>query len=255
MTSKIAKIVAKYLAREVKKFAASDEPDRGELLGKYKITPVGNGLFWCEIDAHDPLRYRDEKTGLEFSPALGAFKTDKGSIPKIVQRVKALGLQLKEDDAERSYLIHDSAYQSGTVRVAHASADFDGNAQRPVNGEGSAGPDQALEVFAVHILHDDVMGVPVLAYVVDGDDVRVRQVGDVARFLAEPLEELRIAGQARTQYLDRYRAAQGEIGGLVDDGHAARSLLRQQPVPPVQKRLLRGHPLPILWLCTSRTPF
>ncbi len=124
MTSKIAKIVAKYLAREVKKFAASDEPDRGELLGKYKITPVGNGLFWCEIDAHDPLRYRDEKTGLEFSPALGAFKTDKGSIPKIVQRVKALGLQLKEDDAERSYLIHDSAYQSGTVRVRKSGADW-----------------------------------------------------------------------------------------------------------------------------------
>jgi len=124
MTSKIAKIVAKYLAREVKKFAASDEPDRGELLGKYKITPVGNGLFWCELDARDPLRYRDEKTGLEFSPALGAFKTDKGSIPKIVQRVKALGLQLKEDDAERSYLIHDSAYQSGTVRVRKSGADW-----------------------------------------------------------------------------------------------------------------------------------
>ncbi len=124
MTSKIAMMAAKYLAREVKKFAASDEPDRGELLGKYKITPVGNGLFWCEIDAHDPLRYRDEKTGLEFSPALGAFKTDKGSIPKIVQRVKALGLQLKEDDAERSYLIHDSAYQSGTVRVRKSGADW-----------------------------------------------------------------------------------------------------------------------------------
>jgi hypothetical protein len=124
MTSKIAKIVAKYLAREVKKFSASDEPDRGELLGKYKITPVGNGLFWCELDARDPLRYRDEKTGLEFSPALGAFKTDKGSIPKIVQRVKALGLQLKEDDAERSYLIHDSAYQSGTVRVRKSGADW-----------------------------------------------------------------------------------------------------------------------------------
>jgi len=117
-------MVAKYLAREVKKFSASDEPDRGELLGKYKITPVGNGLFWCEIDAHDPLRYRDEKTGLEFSPALGAFKTDKGSIPKIVQRVKALGLQLKEDDAERSYLIHDSAYQSGAVRVRKSGADW-----------------------------------------------------------------------------------------------------------------------------------
>lgn len=124
MTSKIAMMVAKYLAREVKKFAASDEPDRGELLGKYKITPVGNGLFWCELDARDPLRYRDEKTGLEFSPALGAFKTDKGSIPKIVRRVKALGLQLKEDDAERSYLIHDSAYQSGAVRVRKAGADW-----------------------------------------------------------------------------------------------------------------------------------
>ena len=35
MTSKIAMMVAKYFAREVKKFAASDEPDRGELLGKY----------------------------------------------------------------------------------------------------------------------------------------------------------------------------------------------------------------------------
>ena len=124
MTSKIAMMAAKYLAREVKKFAASDEPDRGELLGKYKITPVGNGLFWCELDARDPLRYRDEKTGLEFSPALGAFKTDKGSIPKIVQRVKALGLQLEEDDAERSYLIHDSAYQSGTVRVRKSGADW-----------------------------------------------------------------------------------------------------------------------------------
>ena len=34
MTSKIAKIVAKYLAREVKKRASEDEPDRGEWRGE-----------------------------------------------------------------------------------------------------------------------------------------------------------------------------------------------------------------------------
>ena len=41
MTSKIAKIVAKYLAREVKKRASEDEPDRGEWRGDYTLTPVG----------------------------------------------------------------------------------------------------------------------------------------------------------------------------------------------------------------------
>ena len=124
MTSKIAMMVAKYLAREVKKRASEDEPDRGEWRGDYTLTPVGEDKWWCEINPFDPLRYCDHKTGLEFSPAILGYVTDKGSIPKPVRGIQTLGLQLQKDDAERSYLIHDSAYQSGTVRVRKADADW-----------------------------------------------------------------------------------------------------------------------------------
>lgn len=124
MTSKIAMMVAKYLAREIKKRASEDEPDRGEWRGDYTLTPVGEDKWWCDINPFDPLRYCDHKTGLEFSPAILAYVTDKGSIPKPVRGIQTLGLQLQKDDAERSYIMHDGNYQSGKVRVRKPDAEW-----------------------------------------------------------------------------------------------------------------------------------
>ena len=59
------------------------------------------------------------------------------------------------------------------------------------------------------------------ADVVQRADVRVVQAGDGLRFALEALLHLGVVGEVRRQDLDRDRAVQPRVGGLVDLAHAA----------------------------------
>ena len=121
----IVAMAFKLLSDAAARYARGDEPDRGEWRGKYTLRPAGvadGGIFHgkakvylCTIDAEDPMRFFHYKSGLEYSPAARVFHTDLGSIPWFAQELKEL--QLKPDDFPRSYVFHDSAYQTARLLV------------------------------------------------------------------------------------------------------------------------------------------
>ena len=86
----------------------------------------------------------------------------------------------------------------------------------------------------MHVLHDDVVRLVVVAPVVDVDDVGVREVGGGLCLLAEARDE--VWGRSRTlvEYLDRDGAAEDLVDGLVDVGHAAGADLLGHPVPAAE---------------------
>ena len=91
------------------------------------------------------------------------------------------------------------------------------------------GPDQSRRVWPCDVLHHDerhLDAVPrllraVLAGVVDGHDRRVVQPGHGLGLAAEPGLQHRVAGQVGAQQLDGHRAAQPDVAGQCDVGHAA----------------------------------
>lgn len=114
------KLAATYLANAIKKYAESDEPDRGVLCGRYELFQIDKKYFRVEINLADPLRFVHENSGLEFSPAIEVYPSDLGSIPPPFRKIKTAGLQLERDAAKRSYLIHDCCYLTGKINVRRA---------------------------------------------------------------------------------------------------------------------------------------
>ncbi len=89
---------------------------------------------------------------------------------------------------------------------------------------GESRPYSAQDVAhgaAGDVLHDEVDDVAVLALVVDGDDVRVGQPRGRLRLAHEAGHERGVLGEARVHDLERDRAVEAEVRGLVHGGHAA----------------------------------
>jgi hypothetical protein len=70
-------------------------------------------------------------------------------------------------------------------------------------------------------LHDGVRGGAVPPEVVDGKDVRMRELGDRARLALEACERLGVVGQLGGEDLDRDVAIEFRVARLVDLAHAA----------------------------------
>jgi hypothetical protein len=80
-----------------------------------------------------------------------------------------------------------------------------------------------LEGFALQPLHDEE-AVPIgIADVVQGADVGMVQRGDGPRFPIEPGAGAGVAGEFSRQHLDRDRAVEPGVAGLVHFAHAAGS--------------------------------
>jgi hypothetical protein len=80
----------------------------------------------------------------------------------------------------------------------------------------------------------------VLADFVDGDDVRVRQVGRRLRLQAEALDGSRRRQPAADDRLQRHEAIEGDLARLEDDAHPAAGNLTEQLVIAEATRLARA---------------
>ncbi len=80
--------------------------------------------------------------------------------------------------------------------------------------------DAALEVGAAQVLHHDVVGVAVLAPVVDRDDVRALQRGGRLRLLLEARGKGGVGRILRQHRLDGHGAPEHLVEAAVHDGHA-----------------------------------
>ena len=85
--------------------------------------------------------------------------------------------------------------------------------------------DAALEVGAAQVLHDDVIGVAVLAPIVDAHDIGGGQAGCCLGLLLKAGGEGGVAGILRQHDLDGNRAVEDLILRTEDGRHAARSHL------------------------------
>jgi hypothetical protein len=75
---------------------------------------------------------------------------------------------------------------------------------------------------------------------VHGDDLGARQPGGGARLAGEPLDELRVVGEARPHHLDGDRAVEPGVGRGVDRRHAAAGDGRVEPVALVEEPTEQG---------------
>ena len=97
--------------------------------------------------------------------------------------------------------------------------------------------DAALEVGAAEVLHDDEVGVAVLAPVVDADDIRALQTGGRLRLLLEARGERGIARILRQHDLDGHGAVEHLVLSAVHGGHASVADLVLQKVASSQNPL------------------
>ena len=107
--------------------------------------------------------------------------------------------------------------------------------QGQARGQRALVLDDVAQRVALDVLHHQVGHPAVLALVQDAHDVRVREPGGGLRLAAQPVEELRVAGQVGVQHLQCHIPLQPAVGGQVDGGHAAAGEPGLDQVPAIHQ--------------------
>ena len=174
------------------------------------------GLFWRQIaeGANDHSRageasksWRAGRVVHQFG-LLGCQAEVEDFEPAVARQEEVLGLDVTVSDAlvmRRSETLGDSA------RVLGGFADSDGPS-----------PESSTKGLALENLRDNVVLLVLLAGVVHGEDVRVRESGDGLSFLMEACQAVAIIDQAFWEELDRHLSA--------EPGVTARNT---SPIPPL----------------------
>ena len=136
-----------------------------------------------------------------------------------------------------------SVDQAGLVRRVERFSYRGENANRPPWVE-FARDDHVLEVRPADQPHGDEHALIAVPRLVHGDDVRVVDPGLKLPLTPEPLAEHQVVAQVRRQHLERNLPVQSELGGLVDDPHAALTEDPGDPVSGERGALLERHPSP-----------
>ncbi len=137
-----------------------------------------------------------------------------------------------QQDVDRLQVAVDDAVLVGVVDGAGQGADQVGGRPRRLRRAVQL----AVEAAAVHVLQREVGAAFRLADLVNLDDAGVVQAGHRLRLGLEA-RPVHLPGQAaREDHLERHRALQAELAGLVDDAHAA--------PPQFLQQLVAGHVRP-----------
>ena len=135
---------------------------------------------------------------------------------------------------------------AGPVRPAPGRRCDLGLGSGPVQEPPQLG-DDCVEPLALDELHGVIADIPVLAHIVDRNDVGVVQPCRGAGLAAEPLLDQPVAGNLPWQDLERHAAAQRDLLGLVHDAHAAPADLAEDPVVAdlLREWWIRGRESPV----------
>ncbi len=139
----------------------------------------------------------------------------------------------RDDHVVRFYVAVD---EPGAMGVTNAGAGLHDERNRFFNSESSALAEDGFEVFAGQILHDNEQLPRVVAKVVNGDDVRVREVCRGARFHFEAFLERRVFGIILVQDFDGNIALEHQIARAEHVGHSARAELFEKLITLIEKR-------------------
>ena len=124
------------------------------------------------------------------------------------------------------------------VRVVQPVGSLGADLQDAGKGKGFLLLEEGFEVRPLQQFHDDVGSAPLLAQVVDGDDVHMVEVGRGAGLHVKPLAEVGVVGELAGHGLDGHFPVQDRVEGLVDDAHGAPA---DDPVQIVFAQCLKFH--------------
>ncbi len=128
------------------------------------------------------------------------------------------------------------------VSESECSGDVGGDLCGTVGMQCTLGAEDLGEAAALDILHDDEVGAPFLAPVVDAHDVGVVEVGGRLRLASEPLHEARVIGELVEEHLDGNRSIEQLVACQVHVGHPAAGDLAMEFITPAEnRRALSGH--------------
>jgi hypothetical protein len=153
----------------------------------------------------------------------GASQPEVGDLdPAVVGQQDVLGLHVAVDHPGPV-----GGAQRGQHRLDHG--------QRPGRRHRCLGADQVAERDPGDVLHDQEQGAVVVALVEHRDHVVVGEPGGRLRLAPEATGELVVVAQSGVHHLDRDRAVEPGVGGLVDSGHAAPGDPRSDQVAAVEE--------------------
>jgi hypothetical protein len=122
----------------------------------------------------------------------------------------------EEDVVGFDVAVNQSERMDGGERGGDLHADGDG-----VDGVKPLAAIEDIAQGAVEQGHHEIEVGPLLAVVLDGHDIGVRELADEGGLVLEALDVLGIGGEHRGQDLDRDVAVVGHVASTVDLGHAA----------------------------------
>ena len=130
---------------------------------------------------------------------------------------------------------------TGAVGEVEGGGDVGADVGDTVGVQSPLLAEQVTQGGAVDVLHDDEVGVVLLAPVVDRDDVGVVEIGGRLGLPAEALDEVVVGRQLGKQHLEGDGPVEEGVARQVDLGHAAP---REVPLGlvPVAEHLV-GHRL------------
>jgi len=126
------------------------------------------------------------------------------------------------------------------VRLVQGAGDLVHDRRGALGVQSSLAAEERRKVLALHVPHDEIGHVRVgHARLVDGDRVGMLDRRREAGFAPKALQVVGIAGQCRSDDLDRHPAAKLGLLGQVDDAHASSAQHPFDPVPGKDRPDLR----------------
>ncbi len=141
-------------------------------------------------------------------------------------RIVEVGTPFDEDVAR----LHVAVHQAVPVRGVQRPPGLADHQQCLVRRDDAMCPEHRAQVRTRDVVHRDVEQVLARPHVIDGDDVWVVQRRRDPGLFQEAGPEDIVSRQVRGQHLERDRAAQPRMLGLVDDAHPAPAQDGPQPI-------------------------
>src|SRR5690349_18421105 len=121
--------------------------------------------------------------------------------------------------------MHDAFLVRGIESIRELDAEFD----RAIDRNGPGG-EHLIQRTAVEQLHADKRALVELFDGMNSADGGMRERGSSACFAQKPFEGLRVAAAVLGKEFESYPAAKSGVLRLIDDTHAARAKLAENPV-------------------------
>ena len=122
-------------------------------------------------------------------------------------------------------------HDARAMRLIECRGNFNCRFQRLAQIEGAA-TQSGCEGFAFEVFEDEVVGVSLMADIVDGADMWMIQCRCSPRLLRKAAQSISVGGPRLRKHLDGHIAAETGIASTIDLAHPARAQQALNPIRP-----------------------